>query len=403
MSIVDVLLVLRACVEHYPPTLNQANILVASGLRVGLIDLSCLASSNGDLNPDIQRWQVHRLWDSKTEKPLPLMQRWKNGIKFRRSCQETIRSTRPKVVIGYDISGCAHLRPGGEGYRTVFHFHELPERETGMRLGTILAHIISVRASRKADLVVFPDHHRAREFQRLAGLAVPPKVAMNCPVKLAKVPVSPLSNYLSLSEGPVVCYLGSVGTDQGLVSAASSMRYWPANARWAIIGAASDAVRSLIMKAAQAAGAGHRVFFLGPKPHKEALALAAGATLGLSLIQPNYRNWLYSAGAINKRFEYMALGLPQVTNDGPGVSEIVTETGCGVCVDPYSAEAIGRAVKELLENPTRLGQLREKARACHLERFNYETEFSEVANWIAAQVHDTPLASKQQQIRVSTF
>ena len=386
------LLIQRACLEHYPPTLNQANLLAAFGLRVGVIDLSSAAVSNSPLNPAIQRWQVHQVWDSKTEKPVPLLRRWKNGLKFRRSVQKIIRSTRPKVVIGYDTTGCVHLHPGGKTYRTVFHFHELSEKEKGMGLGSRLAFQSSIKSSRKADLVVFSDQHRADEFQRLAGLPVPPKVVMNCPVTLATVPASPLSNHLSLTEGPVVCYLGSVGLDKGVVEVAGSMRYWPTNARWVIIGASSDAVRSAILAAADAAGAGQRVFFLGPKPHQEALALAAGATLGLSLIQPKTRNWLYSAGAVNKRFEYMALGLPQVTNDGPGVSDIVTKTGCGVCVDPYSVEAIGRSVKELLENPARLSQFRENARACHLTRFNYEVEFAKVAQWIAAQVSASPTA-----------
>jgi glycosyltransferase involved in cell wall biosynthesis len=392
MLSIDVLLVLRAAIEHYPPTLNQANILAASSLRVGVIDLSSAVTLNSVLHPSIQRWQVHRLWDSKKEQPLPLIQRLRNGIKFRHCCQEVIRSTRPKVVIGYDTTGCVHLRPGTKTYRTIFHFHELSEKEKGMGLGSALALKLSFKASRKADLVVFPDAHRAKEFQQMAGLSVSPKVVMNCPVRQATVPASPLSNYLSLAAGPVVCYLGSVGINQGLMEAARSMRHWQANARFVLIGDHSESVRSQIMAAAESAGCGKRVLFLGQKAHQEALALVAGANLGLSLIQPRSRNYFYSAGAVNKRFEYMALGLPQITNDGPGVAEIVEATGCGVCVDPGSAKAIGRAVRELLENPARLAQFRENARACHLARFNYETQFAEVANWITAQVRDTPSA-----------
>ena len=249
MSTLDVLLVLRACIEHYPPSLNQANILAASGLRVGVIDLSSAATSNSALNPDIQRWQVHWLWDCKTEKPLPLLQRWNNGLNFRRRVQETIRTTRPKVVIGYDITGCAHLHPGRKAYRSIFHFHELPEKEKNMGLGTTLARLISIHASRKADLVVFPDYHRAVEFQRVAGLAVLPKVVMNCPVKLVTVPVSPLSDYLRWRKGRSLLSR-QCGLEQSFGGAAHSMRYWPANARWVIIGASSESVRSRIMAAA---------------------------------------------------------------------------------------------------------------------------------------------------------
>jgi hypothetical protein len=48
-----------------------------------------------------------------------------------------------------------------------------------------------------------------------------------------------------------------------------------------------------------------------------------------------------------------------------------------------------RAVKDLFENPAPAGAVQGKRGACHLARFNYEDEFSKIANWIAARAHDT--------------
>ena len=107
--------------------------------------------------------------------------------------------------------------------------------------------------------------------------------------------------------------------------------------------------------------------------------------MGLSLIQPNNESWRYSAGAINKRFEYMALGLPQVTTNGPGVSEIVEANQVGVCVEPRNPVAIGSAIRQLLDDAELRGRLSESARKQHLERFNYEIQFAEVSSWIASR------------------
>jgi glycosyltransferase involved in cell wall biosynthesis len=202
---------------------------------------------------------------------------------------------------------------------------------------------------------------------------------------MESVSASPLRQRLADLGQPqarVVGYLGSIGADQGLTEAARSMRHWPADALLVLIGPASESMKHRILEAARAGGAASRVLFLGAHPHNQALALVAGADLGISLVQPNNESWLYSAGAINKRFEYMALGLPQVTNNGPGVSELIESNPCGLCVDARDPEAIGAQVRRLLEDPSQRRLFGTTARTLHLSRFNYEAQFAEVAEWI---------------------
>ncbi len=391
----DVLLVIRSCAEHYPPTVNQASLLAEAGLRVGVIDLSADGAADA-LRPSIRRWRVHRMWDSKREPPFPSWVRWTNWVRFFRSCQLVIRNSHPRVVIAYDTLGSIFVKPDPLRYRTVYHFHELTGPKPQESFGPRRARLKAAERSRHADLVVFSDAHRARIFQERAGLSALPKVVMNCPRRLEHVPFSPLRQQLALNSQlstlnlqrstQLVCYLGSVGADQGLVEAAASMKHWPTDARLVLIGPASHTVKGRILQAAAGTpGAAERVMFLGAFPHPEALALAAGADLGISLIQPNNESWRYSAGAINKRFEYMALGLPQVTNNGPGVSEIIEKNGCGLCADPRSPEVIGQAVSRLLEDEPRRHSCSANARACHLRNFNYEHQFNEVEEWICDQ------------------
>src|SRR5262249_41530608 len=97
----DVLLVVRSCAEHYPPTVNQANLLADAGLRVGIIDLTANGTPES-LAPSIQRWRVHRMWNSKLEAPYPIWTRWTHWLRFFLCCKRILRNARPHVVIGYD-------------------------------------------------------------------------------------------------------------------------------------------------------------------------------------------------------------------------------------------------------------------------------------------------------------
>lgn len=381
----DVLLVIRARAELFPPTVNQANLLAGSGLKVGIVHLASRASKPAALDARVRQWHAHTAWDSSTEPRQNFARRWTNWLRFARTCRAVIRSQRPQVVLGYDPVACTHLRPAPGQRRTVYHFHELPEIYPDMGVGPRRALSRVAGLARKADLVVFSDQARAERYQDEVGLSTCPRVVMNCPLLVSTVPASPLRKLLAdrgMEGMRAVGYVGCVGWHQGLREAALSMRDWPADSVFVLVGPYSEEVREGILAGARAAGTDSRVLFLGPKPHAEALALAAGADLGLSLIQPHNQNRLYSAGACNKRFEYMALSVPQLTNNGPGVAEIVERNQCGLCVNPNSPEEIGAAVNRLLRDPDQLRQMGSRGRAAHCEQYNYQAQFRPVLEWI---------------------
>ncbi len=335
------------------------------------------------------------MWNSKLQPPFPAWRRWVNRVRFLCICKILLRKCRPRLVIGYDTAATVFVPPVRGCYRTVYHFHELPELDPREGPGPRKAREKAAELSRQADLVVFSDDHRAGLYQQTAQLPTRPSVVMNCPARLDPVPQSPLRQQLAVNlrlsilnlrpSSGIVCYTGSVGVNQGLPEVARSMRHWPADSVFVLIGPAAEEVREDIVANARAANADSRVVFLGPRPHSEALALTAGADLGLSLIQPHNQNRLYSAGAVNKRFEYMALGLPQVANAGPGVPEIIEQNECGLCVDPYSPEAISAAVNRLLRRPELCRSMGKRARKLHLDVYNYETEFCPVLEWVKAE------------------
>jgi glycosyltransferase involved in cell wall biosynthesis len=387
-SPLDVLLLIRARAELYPPTVNQANLLAGCGLKVGVIHLGSSGGTSTALQSSIRQWHAHSAWNPSCEPRPVFSKRWLNWFRFAWTCRSVIRASNPKVVVGYDPPACVQLRPASPRHRTVYHFHELPEVYPGMGFGPRMALRSVKHSTLGVDLVVFSDLMRARCYQEEARLPACPEVVMNCPVLLNAIPASPLRHVLAERQvhgNRIVCYLGCVGEHQGLPGAALGMRYWPTDSVLVLVGPYPQTVQEEILAGAHTAGTASRVVFLGPHPHVEALALAAGADLGLSLIQPHNKNRLYSAGAVNKRFEYMALGLPQLTNTGPGVADIVERNACGLCVDPNSPEEIGMSVRSLLCDQNRLRSMGEQGRKAHLDCYNYQVQFRPVQDWITAR------------------
>jgi glycosyltransferase involved in cell wall biosynthesis len=209
---------------------------------------------------------------------------------------------------------------------------------------------------------------------------------MNCPRRLAKVPADHLAAKLAAHElagFSAVYFHGWIGPSRCLETVIQSMRWWPARTLFVMVGPVMATYRDSLLALARQRGSESRLVFLGSVPYDEVFHLAAGAAVGCSLVaDQNDPNWTYSAGAINKRFEYMAVGLPQVANGGAGMRELIEESDCGVLADPTSPEDVGRALARLLEDRTVRAGMSENSRKAHLSNFNYEYQFAPVLSQI---------------------
>jgi glycosyltransferase involved in cell wall biosynthesis len=54
-----------------------------------------------------------------------------------------------------------------------------------------------------------------------------------------------------------------------------------------------------------------------------------------------------------KMFEYMAIGLPQVTSNFVLYQNIVEGEGSGICVNPADPAGIAAAILEIIQNPAK--------------------------------------------------
>lgn len=118
---------------------------------------------------------------------------------------------------------------------------------------------------------------------------------------------------------------------------------------------------------ANALGLLEGVRFTGFVPMEEAWKLAASAAVCVS---PFYPTQVLASASPTKLVEYLALGRPVVCNDHPEQSQIIAESGAGLCV-PWSAEAFAGAIGELLENPAEAERLAARGPAWVAEHRTY--------------------------------
>ena len=392
MGSLDILAVIRAPLEQYPPSINQVALLAEASLRVGVVDCH-----HGDFVPHlfrgssaVERFRPCRHTQLYKEKlPNVFIRVWRHWA-FQRGVARVLRQSKPKVVMAYDpngMFGAGRLWEKHAPPKLVWHFHELCSSTAKPAKGlSERATEFSCRHAAEADLVIYSDAGRAEIFARQAELKAHPKVVMNCPRLLAKVPEDHLAAKLAgrgMAGRPTVYFHGWVGPSRCIEATIRSMRWWPKTSVFVIVGPVAESYRGALVALGCEVGVAERMLFLGSVPYVEALQLAAGATVGCSLVaDQNDPNWTYSAGAINKRFEYMAVGLPQVANAGPGMREIIEERDCGVLADPTSPEAVGRTLAGLLEDSKLRRRMNENARKAHLSHFNYDYQFGSVLNQI---------------------
>ena len=91
---------------------------------------------------------------------------------------------------------------------------------------------------------------------------------------------------------------------------------------------------------------------IGPLPHFEAMEVVAGASVGFSLLHdlPNY-----PASMPTKVIEYLAMGVPVVASDLPGIREALAGRAAVEVVPPGDPAAAAAAVARLLAEEAREG------------------------------------------------
>lgn len=237
-------------------------------------------------------------------------------------------------------------------YRAVYHY--LKRREVEL-LGEADATIVLTHAGKKVLL------------GRADQAAKAPVTVIPCCADLAAFPtVTPDSRNrarktLGLkAKQKVVAYLGSIGSwymlNEMLDYFRVQSRVEP-DARFLIV--SRDEPESII-RAAERRGVRKEQLIICSATRAQVPEYLAAADYGLFFIKPCFSK---QASSPTKLGEFLALGLPVITNKGVGdVDRIITESGAGVLIGGFDDASYARAIEEIEALPREPEQWRARAR-----------------------------------------
>lgn len=105
----------------------------------------------------------------------------------------------------------------------------------------------------------------------------------------------------------------------------------------------------------------------------EAISLMAASQIGVMLFlpEPNHINSLST-----KVFEYLAAGCAVLVSDFPVYRSLISDSGCGCCINPEDPKEISMAIQELLAEPAKLNEMGQRGKQLIRDNFNWETQES---------------------------
>ena len=79
----------------------------------------------------------------------------------------------------------------------------------------------------------------------------------------------------------------------------------------------------------------------------------------------------YAEGLPNVVVEALAAGLPTITSDVGGVSEVVHDKVTGLLVEPQDVRALARAIEYMLDNADKASEMAKRGRQFILRHFQH--------------------------------
>lgn len=252
-----------------------------------------------------------------------------------------------------------------------------------------LRHIVKyleIRLAHKADKIIFSDINRARYFKKEAKLNELPGVVMNAPRQIDNLPPDKLKEILRLkgfngNARIVLCQGERMDRERSILEVIKSMPFWPKDSILVLKGNIDENFWEECLKEAGPLNLTARIIRLPYGPYPSIFSYTVGASLGLALYNSQELNRIFNAGASNKIFEYMAMGIPVVTNDSVYFREVL-DTRFVYFAKPDSVEDIARAVNSGLLDKERCPQKANEARQVHLSRLNFEFQFKPILEFI---------------------
>jgi glycosyltransferase involved in cell wall biosynthesis len=230
------------------------------------------------------------------------------------------------------------------------------------------------RWARRADRVITVNRPYAEVMAHRWAVDLP-LIVMNCAYRTDPPEPRPRRFHEALGLAPgvrVVLYQGGFSRDRGIEQLIAAIPSIP-DAVLALLG--YGVLQAELEAIAADPANGGRVRVLPAVPPTELLDWVASADVVAMPIQPTTLNHRYTTP--NKLFEAMAVGVPVVASDLPGMAPTVREVDAGLLVDPTDPTAIAAACRTLLdEAPEVAAERRRRILAAAHATYNWEEQMA---------------------------
>lgn len=263
-----------------------------------------------------------------------------------------------------------------------FHRGELPDHEAGS-VTDRLVRWTEARYIPRCDYVTAASEGIASAYAEELGIPKPAVVRNVFPWRDREVALPESERTAEKPEGTVSLYWFSqtIGPERGLEDAIVALAALPEPVVLTLRGRWADGYEAELNVLAARHGVGRRVRYLPPAPPGEMVARAACHDVGLALEQPLTRN--RQLCVTNKIYTYLLGGLPAVATDTAGQRAACCEAPEATrLVPPGDAQALARAVANLLEGPSVRAEARRAAERA-ARTLNWDVE----QNVFLEQVH----------------
>lgn len=378
-------MVIYANPDYYPPVISAIQLLA----REFNLVVICRNQEQPQLTyPDnVRLYRLGKLKTARQKETQSLVIKFLEYITFVVRTIFYIRFYNCRLIYSYDMHGFITgflANRFGKRKPLIYHNFDLCELEKIDGLTYIIKYLELVMA-RYADKVILPDINRAKFFKKEAKLTKLPDIVMNAPLRIDRLPYNNLEEILKAKgfnlDTKVVLYQGAINESRSLLDVLESMIFWPKNTVLVLSGYVYENFMKEFYKEAKRLNLNGRIILLPPVPYTQISSHTMGAYLGLALYKPLNINLIFNAGASNKIFEYISLGIPVITNDSPYFREVL-DSSFAYFAKPDSVEDIARAINLALSDVEEYRRKSQAARQAHLTKFNYEVQFNPVFEYI---------------------
>jgi glycosyltransferase involved in cell wall biosynthesis len=286
---------------------------------------------------------------------------------------------KPSVVYASDPLGAflGIMAARSVGARLIYHEHDSPNSQTDLNRLFAWARR---RATRGADVVVFPNGQRAAVACEQLGFDPDRlRIVWNLP-RRNEIPDLARRD----DQRIVVYYHGSIVPDRLPLAVPKALQAVARPVSLRIAGyetASGKGYVAALEKEFGRASEGGLIEYISQIPlRSDLLRSAANANVGLALVSMscddiNMRNM---TGASNKAFDYMAAGLPLIVSDLPDWRAMFVDPGHALAADPRDPDSLAAALRMLIDNPQLRFEMGYRNRKRIAAEWNYEIAFAPI-------------------------